>query len=1301
MADAAIWSAELSSANVTALYNAGRPLDINTYFSSDLEAWYRFNPWTRKDPSGLSNVGDTHSTIINQIGTADTTGTPSNVKLSRFSPNSVDGLNILLNNRHGPYGYPSWKQIRGGEHKVLREQRKNSVMSLRNLSIHPDQQGTTRSGDTFTQYIEPVIDTDSVPISHTIVSNNKILDNEGQERVEKQTLTYNSTFGNKVGYFSNVELNNKLNLKIDIDGRGDIYFNRLNGVLMKNATVQGGTNETPFENLDAVYVNYRQKVYPAGYNTFLHRTRTRTQYNTASIWSDSATNRRFSGDVEYKIVGSNLVESERSFTGTPINPTSSFGFTILSQSVWPLDGHLNFTMSLGTSSFDGAGELQNNYTWYAPGAAGGGTSRLSGLLPGPVYTLRSPQLFSGSDLSLPCYRGDAFWAAGNYPYTSGSATGRPNPYQNYEEYAAHMRLVAKDYSIVPEFRISEYMDEYLNSEQEDFLAPIEGIFTLTGASIPNSADDRFFKEYSNSDFMKMFTVVDETYNDQLLVDGKVMKPSQLALRCAAKLKFLPYKGFYPAERTLELARLLSSSYGPSLDQQAFEADGTGGGRTDLASRAWFAPLITPGVLFNSIKSGIAVGSFAVRNTASLHTNGGYPMNRSDAGFASAPMAVSDIGYYSTGCSFFQGEPDDVTPVAIKSDPIPSDGQSYWYGSGSLLFAQNYRPSVEGFANNSRGYYFHPIPWEAIQSPELHMNTKTRGPRDDFYNCFYDHGIGSASIGLTSGEDYRYLNRCFWNGQGRKNYKYAIDNFLCETVNFFTPGVSSFASKRENEFGSAQEKKVYAMRIRLYRTLQDRTTIPSGKAAKVDIRAMADYEKFTMYSRAGAFGPPFAIIDGASAQYQVPTWNHVTPAYFYGMGETILTWTASFDGPPDLGTIFAGMEVTSSRTNEYIAYSDPGAGYAQFGPKNYIAQQLTSSITIKDKVTDVIPGTLTPKARWIIHSKWESPVLNFAHHYREGIEMGRLNGKSSPWNMLGENVQTIGLWHQHGIIPTGSDEGIFIEIDTPPVAVHPSSGEVAYRPESLASLVGMSTGRRRVGRLQQHSRLEEAVVAVPFVVGPDGRRKFYRLPKSQINAAIRVANGLTTTVDRAAETQRLVNLMKKYVFPPRFDFVANKGFVDPFAMYVFEFGVDIDGHDLSNIWQNLPPSVGDKFESQVATIQHPILAKQFFDNDKRKITADIRWLVFKVKKRGRINYDRMIKEQHTTDVSTIPANIEGHYSYNWPYDYFSLVELVKMEAGIQYASHEPEPIVDLGDQEMTMTAATFPGGAPDIVDVDLG
>ena len=147
-------------------------------------------------------------------------------------------------------------------------------------------------------------------------------------------------------------------------------------------------------------------------------------------------------------------------------------------------------------------------------------------------------------------------------------------------------------------------------------------------------------------------------------------------------------------------------------------------------------------------------------------------------------------------------------------------------------------------------------------------------------------------------------------------------------------------------------------------------------------------------------------------------------------------------------------------------------------------------------------------------------------------------------------------------------------------------------------------------------------------------------------------------------------MKKYIFPPRFDFVLNDE-MDPVAMYVFEFSRQIDQQDIADMWQNLPPSIHETFEQKVSTIEHKLLRDQMLNKENRKLRKDLRWLVFKVKKRAETDYSRFTKKGLVEDLETIPSNIgNAKYSYNWPYDYFSLVELVKIDEAIEYDSQLP-------------------------------
>jgi hypothetical protein len=198
------------------------------------------------------------------------------------------------------------------------------------------------------------------------------------------------------------------------------------------------------------------------------------------------------------------------------------------------------------------------------------------------------------------------------------------------------------------------------------------------------------------------------------------------------------------------------------------------------------------------------------------------------------------------------------------------------------------------------------------------------------------------------------------------------------------------------------------------------------------------------------------------------------------------------------------------------------------------------------------------------------------------------------------------------------------------------------------------------------KIFEAIVAVPFWF-EDGERKFFKTwdPKAAATQSV------------AGETyKKLFKMMKKYVFPPTFDFVNNptqgsEG-VKPIAMYVFEFSHTLNQDDLSHIWQNLPPRLGTAPQISTSTIRHQLLANELMGDPSEAIEASrdkknmasakmkdkIQWMIFKVKQRAKGDYFTEIDGRE----SVMPL-----YTYNWPYDYFSFVEMVQLEVGVEFQS----------------------------------
>ena len=119
--------------------------------------------------------------------------------------------------------------------------------------------------------------------------------------------------------------------------------------------------------------------------------------------------------------------------------------------------------------------------------------------------------------------------------------------------------------------------------------------------------------------------------------------------------------------------------------------------------------------------------------------------------------------------------------------------------------------------------------------------------------------------------------------------------------------------------------------------------------------------------------------------------------------------------------------------------------------------------------------------------------------------------------------------------------------------------------------------------------------------------------------------------------------------------------------------------MQNIWQNLPPAIGretynrpgDTMEQEI-TVSHPVLGSPLEYALNAGKMEGVRWMVFKVKKAAQKNYFRKL------DVDRLPINHPDRNleedemfqcGFNWPYDYFSLVELVKVKAEVVFTKFD--------------------------------
>ena len=369
-----------------------------------------------------------------------------------------------------------------------------------------------------------------------------------------------------------------------------------------------------------------------------------------------------------------------------------------------------------------------------------------------------------------------------------------------------------------------------------------------------------------------------------------------------------------------------------------------------------------------------------------------------------------------------------------------------------------------------------------------------------------------------------------------------------------------------------------------------------------------------------------------------------------------------------------------------------------------------------------------ESRWIIQSKFETPMLNFNHvTSSDGTLTKRTDANANA---------TIpkGMWHQFGRLPQ-EEQGVFIEVTDIPtdwLENHPSaslvpdiagtvsgdnrspripktisggdaaakeyynkyslpidSGLGAFTTPSIGSLIdvcGFSTDSKKIGTIKDSKSIREAIVAVPFLISA-GERQFFSLKAVSSDELV-----APSVADQIAK-------MQTYILPPQLDFVRND--VPRIAMYIFEFKQELDRNDLSHIWQNLPPKLGVKAEETYATISHELFTNELMgdwksvDNlaeetvERSGFESEVKWMVFKVKQRAKTDYFAQIGGGGGVNFNKV-ANLQK-YSYNWPYDFCSIVELASIEPEIEFGIDE----IKLREQvqaKLTAEAAAWKGGS---------
>ncbi len=1319
-------------------------------------------------------------------------------------------LNAINLRRNGAGGFSSWRQVRQAYNPLVRKMAQNNIISLATASVakfNKDSELITyRDVVRFTE--SPVVSSFK-PLKHSVVLSNN------------EELIVNSTYANNLYTFASKRINNLIDFhaqtgeevyddlkRIYIDKdlgtfspikefkslsyREIVYPSRRFAGLAKtrgreNYTVSSGSADFNLPLGDSVAF-WKDNIND--------RLRANTEAKTAQgqvIYSASAPMGLMDLscwplDAEEPFFDYYLVSG--SATGNPLSGFDSYWWSPLGPSGGYLDSSIepkwlnaakngelsyagwvytlyNFNLD-GKYSLDGLGSNGTLTAVRDSGTGVGVTASFQYEYPNLVWSGSFPygrRWMSGS--TNPGTTGLSFMSnqvSGALhlipPYRTDVLSGRKPWFNSYEDYAEDIRLMAKDYSVVPEFRISEHMDYYLNN---GFYSENNKFLDLIGASLSNTSSattetsrfqNQFFTIYSNSDFMSKFVDLKEDHKK-----NSTAAPTKVSLKINAIKKLLPYQGFYPALRAVQLGHLFSASYSPYISGSNTYDDDNDARMERLA--ALYQPFFAPGIFFNTIKSGIAVDY-------SVHT-GSSPSSLAQISTRSGKSITKIVGVDSP----YSGS-NNVMSLIIESP-------NYSFPFESILNPDRYLPLTSSRNFNT--------------GEELEVGT---GYTSGSVYFVYPHFTGSlntdadpakadpwnASSGGSSAASNPRAEIYFeWKGKSDIKYSLAANNFFAEVEDFFLErrAPTSFVSKAEKDFRSVTSGSVYMMDVVLSKT-NDFVSYegPSGSFNFLPFTGSttqfdADGSNLLGRGRVGNnkvsargmhYGPPylaqpkyFGSTETESAFFEDPCFAIHTPPYFYGDAvarvefrpHEVRDMTEGESAKFTLQEILANASISTKyfNTNERAKDFENPTNIANY-PAGQNQMQLSSSVDLfgsltlkqvqyssnRDSNGDFIAEGATTTVlqdsqdAWVIETKFECPSVNLF-----AMDTGSL-GAAPQGN---EKYMTRGIWKGYGTPPTGSD-GIFLQLrESSPQRVDSTralnAATGAPLTGSLINVCGFEADKVRVGEIASERQISEAIVAIP--INSDG--EFYDIePDVFLQQLINVNNGdpavksgqlgVTRGDIQQTSISNMIEKIKKFYIPPQLDCVNNPT-AKPIVMYIFEFNHILSKNDLSYIWQNLMPDIAMTAEKDHSVIEHSLQSRfEFFGKEGMNnnpfvgFGSDIRWMVFKAKQRGKNNYNNVTKKSErglgfpfTTNkelekFTSVPDR-ELPYSYNWPYDFFSLVELAQLETEYEFtktlelpAAGQGVETAQLAQQQVSTTAAVAAVGAPEedttSVDIDI-
>jgi hypothetical protein len=606
-----------------------------------------------------------------------------------------------------------------------------------------------------------------------------------------------------------------------------------------------------------------------------------------------------------------------------------------------------------------------------------------------------------------------------------------------------------------------------------------------GANVRTYLSDKDSVEYDNK-----YGITDTTINfshllaisgDDSFQDAENTIPKKINFKCDVFKKLLPYNGFYPVTRTTQIGQAFineitgAEGYNGKMDQVP-EGQTTQDVNSGPAyAQAFLEPFMAPGILFNSIKSGIAVGYPIYSQKPKYFYSSDFtsPVDGTTHGVQDDALETTfHGGLYMMGASrcipsILTSKPDKTLPFDVLHNKNIFIKE---------LCLQNADPAKGEVGERP---YIHLVS-DFVDLDRASMTSLTASP---------PHKIRSGSIQIAnphtqapSKEGMAALD----NGK----YFSMINNFLSEVMEFFLASDNTtqtklpvFVGGHDGKDISLQQGKEYSMELSLYSgkhqvMCEGPRNAGIGNVAGALTRTgdQSGYFMRNSSMRGYIYGPPTEIVpmlDRSSgfewsneisnfkdcvieandddiylaANLQDPAYHAYTPPYFYGKSSCVFRFTQQTtvdEATEDIRSkVLSSIDGTSFFVEEYLRpFSGssavhrfrvdddslhviiPNTGSISNGStlRMDIGKSVDfSGVTIPIEKNDII------KQAWAIAPKWICPVLDFSSSYsavRNKVRTYKANNEQLDITYEIETVNNTfhdtttgrGLWGGYGTDP---------------------------------------------------------------------------------------------------------------------------------------------------------------------------------------------------------------------------------------------------------------------------------------------